>query len=247
MNPLRDQNSTVLRLPERLSLLSLIAMLASCLPAPWLEPAVHAAPAGDGQLLVLEFIQPTNRAVFSTRDEIPIVLRAVASNDVFLTADVFANQARIGAVSYCCALCPCFRPQAGQETILQIPVPWEEGRPPSRPWQGWTNVQAGSYRLTAQATGENGSMLESAPVTITVLDRTLRIFVTSDGSATLVIPKGSLVPGGYDLEASQDLRTWTRLGPFEPGNVAAFYFDVPPETAREKRFYRSVYVPPPIP
>jgi len=58
---------------------------------------------------------------------------------------------------------------------------------------------------------------------------------------TLVIPQGSMVPGGYDLEASQDLQSWTRLGPFEPGNVAAFYFDVPPETAREKRFYRSVY------
>jgi len=58
---------------------------------------------------------------------------------------------------------------------------------------------------------------------------------------------GSLVAGEYDLEASPDLRTWTRLGPFQPGNVAAFYFDVPPESARERRFYRSVYIPPRVP
>jgi hypothetical protein len=53
-----------------------------------------------------------------------------------------------------------------------------------------------------------------------------------------------LVPGGYDLEASEDLQKWTRLGPFLPGDVAAFYYDVPPTSAREMRFYRSVYVPP---
>jgi hypothetical protein len=116
-----------------------------------------------------------------------------------------------------------------------------------RPWQGWTNVQAGSYRLTARAAGKNGTLVEAAPVTITVLDLHLEIFMNSDGRVTLVISQGSLVPGGYDLEASQDLRTWTRLGSFEPGDVAAFYFDVPPESARERRFYRSVYVPPPVP
>ena len=180
-------------------------------------------------------------------DEIPIVLRAVASNDVFSTAEVFANQSPIATVSYCCSLCPCFYPQEGQELILQIPVPWDLTRPPWRPWQGWTNVQAGSHRLTARATGRNGSMVEAAPVNITVIDRTLRIFVGSDGTVTLVIQQGSLVPGGYDLETSQDLHTWSRLGPFGPGNVAAFYFDVPPESARERRFYRSVYVPPRVP
>jgi hypothetical protein len=39
------------------------------------------------------------------------------------------------------------------------------------------------------------------------------------------------------------LRTWTRLGPFLPGNVAAFYYDDPPASARARRFYRSVRVP----
>jgi hypothetical protein len=113
-----------------------------------------------------------------------------------------------------------------------------------RPWQGWTNVFAGTYQLTARATGEIGTVVEAVPVTITVIDRTLEVFGNGDGSFTLVIPQGSLVPGGYDLEASADLHSWTRLGPFEPGNVAAFYFDVPSEAARGKRFYRSVYIPP---
>jgi len=218
-----------------------------CLLAVLLTPVSHTAFAGEIQSPVLEFIAPTNIAVFSTLDEIPIVLRASAPNDVILSADVLANQGKIATASYCCSLCPCGVPQAGQETILQIPVPWEEGRPPPRPWQGWTNVQAGIYRLTARAVSEKGSMVEAMPVTITVLDLALRIFVRSDGVVELVIQQGSLVAGSYDLEVSQDLRTWTRLGSFEPGNVAAFYFDVPPENARARRFYRSVHVPPPGP
>ena len=208
---------------------------------------LRAAEVSEASMPVLEFIQPTNGAVFSTLDEIPIVLRAFAPNDVFSSADVSANQQHIATVQYCCAFCPCARPIEGQETILQIAVPWDGGMPPSRIWQGWTNVQAGSHRLTARATGENGTELEAAPITIAVVDRTLHIFVTSDGAATLVIPQGSLVPGGYDLEASQDLLAWTRLGPFQPGNVAAFYYDLPPATAPQQRFYRSVYVPPPDP
>jgi hypothetical protein len=56
-----------------------------------------------------------------------------------------------------------------------------------------------------------------------------------------------MVRGGYDLEASRDLRAWTRLGAFQPGNVAAFYFDVPPEIATDQRFYRSLFIPPGTP
>ena len=92
--------------------------------------------------------------------------------------------------------------------------------------------------------GENGTVIEASPVTVTVLDLTLRIYVNADGAVTLVIPQGSMVPGGYDIEASPDLQSWTRLGPFAPGNVAAFYFDLPPESAPLRKFYRSVYVPP---
>jgi hypothetical protein len=197
----------------------------------------------EAQTPVLQFIAPTNGALFSTTDEIPIMLRAVASNDVFLTADVFANHVKLATVSYCCSLCPCWHPLPGEETTLQIPVPRNAGHPASRAWQGWTNVLAGTYELTAVATGDLGTRLEAKPVTITVLDLSLRIWVSPDGSVNLVIPEGSLVPGGFELEASQDLRTWTRLGPFQPGNVAAFYFE-PPEQFQERRFYRSAYTPP---
>jgi hypothetical protein len=225
--------------------LSPVAILITSSLAMMLEVSGRAAVVGDAASPVLQFIEPANGAVFSTRDEIPIVLRAFATNDVFLTADVFADQFKIATASYCCALCPCWAPQPGDETILQIPVPWDGTRPPPRPWQGWTNVPAGTHRLTARATGDNGTMVEAAPVTITVIDRTLRIFLRADGGATLVIDQGSLVAGSYDLEASQDLRAWTRLGSFEPGNVAAFYFDVPPDNARAKKFYRAVFIPPP--
>src|SRR5689334_13452145 len=119
---------------------------------------------------VLEFLQPTNNSVYSTRDEIPIVLRAYAPDDVFLTAELLANRAVFATASYCCWGCPCFHPLPGDETILQIPVPHELGIPPARTWRGWTNVHAGEYLLVARATGESGTMIESAPVRVTVLD-----------------------------------------------------------------------------
>src|SRR3954471_14370784 len=101
MNPLRDQASTLLRLSKRLFWLRLMSMASGCL----LAMSAKGSPTGDGQVPVLEFIQPTNGAVFSTLDEIPIVLRAVASNDVFLSGEVFANQwKKVGDVSYCCSL-----------------------------------------------------------------------------------------------------------------------------------------------
>ena len=194
---------------------------------------------------VLEFQQPTNHSVFSNTDEIPVVMRAFAPEDVFLSAELFASTRSIATLSFCCWLCPCAHPVPGMETVLQIPVPRNAGDP-FRAWQGWTNVEPGTYWLTARAMGENGTVVEAPPVNITVFDRRLYAQVRGDGSVALVIPGGSLVFGGYDLEVSEDLITWTRAGSFEPGNVAAFYLDIPPPgTAR--RFYRSVYLPPAAP
>jgi len=201
-----------------------------------------AAPGGGTSVAKLEFLEPPTNAIYSTRDEIPLVLRAFSSNDVFLTADVFADNVQIADTSFCCWLCPCALPQEGEPTILQIPVPRLESSPPGRVWQGWTNVPAGVHRLTARSVGRNGTVVLATPISITVIDRTLRIGVSPDRKVVLTIPEGSMVPGRYDLEASDDLQTWTRLGPFSPGNVAAFYWDDPPPSARE-RFYRSVYVP----
>src|SRR5689334_6097588 len=114
----------------------------------WLVTAflsnVDRVPGADSSA-ILEFTQPTNHAVFSTTDEIPVVLRAFASNDVFYTAQIFANNAQIATASFCCSLCPCYHPEPGQETTLQIPVPWNGTNVRTRPWQGWTNVHAGSY------------------------------------------------------------------------------------------------------
>jgi len=240
---MRHKNSTSLgTFKRRVALGSLAALVGSLLVLAIFPATAHADLATATNSSVLAFIEPTNNAVFSTMDEVPIVLRASALNDVFLSAEVLANNRTIATAVFCCPFCPCARPVEGEETTLQIPVPWKNGMPPPRTWQGWTNIQAGMYRLTARATGENATVVEAAPVNITVLDRTLRIFYRTDGSVTLVIPQGSLITGGYDAEASQDLRTWTRLGPFQPGNVAAFYFDDPPENARERGFYRSVYV-----
>jgi hypothetical protein len=85
----------------------------------------------------------------------------------------------------------------------------------------------------------------AAPVNITVLDLTLQIYRGADSSVVLSIAMGAMVRGGYDVEISEDLQTWTRLGEFSPGNVAAFYWDTPPENTRV-RFYRAVFVPPPV-
>src|SRR5206468_10908172 len=125
-----------------------------------LVPQAHPADSP-----VLQFLQPTNNAVFTSRDEIPIILRGYASNDVFPTADVFAHFQKIATVSYCCTLCPCVAPFPGYETILQIPAPRQGGMPPPNPWQGWTNVMAGMYQLTARATGQNATVVSAVPVT----------------------------------------------------------------------------------
>ena len=93
----------------------------------------------NGQGAALEFKQPANDTVFSSTDEIPILLRAFAPDDVFPTAELFADGGKIANLSYCCALCPCAAPQNGWETLLQIPVPWSGTMPPSRPFQGWSN------------------------------------------------------------------------------------------------------------
>lgn len=243
MKLIRNQTATCIELGNQLGLFGLYAVVFGCLLGLPIAGAVNAATTALTDPPILEFIQPSNNAVFSTLDEIPIVLRSSAPGDVISSADVFVNQQKLARVSYCCWLCPCFRPGPGQELILQIPVPWEGGRPSTRTWQGWTNVSAGIHWLTARAVGENGTKVEATPVRITVFDRTLHLIVNPDGSVALVIPQGSLTEGSYDLEASEDLRAWTRLGAFDPGNVAAFYFDVPPGSARRQRFYRSVYIP----
>ena len=128
---MRNQGLTRLGTPTRRVCQSSLAGLGGCLLAMLLGPA-HASPATGTNLPMLQFVEPTNNAVFSMLDEVPIMLRAWAPDDVFISADVLANHQTIGSAVYCCPFCPCARPLEGQETILQIPVPWEDRMPPPR-------------------------------------------------------------------------------------------------------------------
>jgi len=239
---LRNSISTGLTRSESVPSIGHYLIFAILLPAVSLI-TMNCFSTAEAQVATMGFTQPTNNTVFSTLDEIPISLRAISVEDVFPAAELFGDGNKIADLSYCCALCPCAAPQNGRETILQIPVPWNGTSPPPRPFQGWTNPPVGVHRLTARALGEHGTTVEAAPVTVTVIDPSLEIFKNTDGTLTLVIPQGSLTPGRYDLEASDDLRNWMRVGEFEPGNVAAFYFGIPIDTGRKTRFYRSVYIP----
>jgi hypothetical protein len=78
MNRRRNQTRRLLPRSDCLAPLSFLAAFFSCLPLSLLATAMQAATAG-AQLPILEFIEPTNNAVFSTLDEIPIVLRASGS------------------------------------------------------------------------------------------------------------------------------------------------------------------------
>lgn len=62
---------------------------------------------------------------------------------------------------------------------------------------------------------------------------------SGDGQLHFVLPEGSLVAGEFDLQMSHDLITWERVGPFEPGDVAAFARDIPPKDDPRPRFYRA--------
>jgi len=106
------------------------------LSAVWLT-VLNCEWKADAQVAALEFNQPTNNAVFSNLEEVPILVRGAAmEHDVFAVGELFADGKKIADLSYCCALCPCAAPQVGQETILQIPVARNETTAPSRPFQG---------------------------------------------------------------------------------------------------------------
>src|SRR4051794_9179093 len=110
MKPARNKPSTGLKKLEAIPLLRVSFLRATFFWVSWLS-------AGDGTLkadapvAMLEFNQPTNNAVFSRMDEVPILLRAFAPDDVFPTAELFSDGAKIADLSYCCAFCPCAAPQ----------------------------------------------------------------------------------------------------------------------------------------
>ncbi len=196
---------------------------------------------------VLEFLQPRDGFVYSSRDEIPVILRGMMPSDIISSVEILAGGNPIGIGMSCCPFCPCPRPQEGVEATFQIPTPWDGGVIPQRMWQGWKNATPGTYRLTARATGEMGGYVEAQEVTITVvdaveLDLRLRVSPMDGGAFQFVLPSGSLVSGGFALETSFDLKVWKYVGDFSPGNVATFFTLTPPNDGRAERYYRAVRV-----
>jgi hypothetical protein len=170
---------------------ALLLWLASALAV----PATQASQFGVSRLT---FTEPRDGLVYMAASNVPITLRAFAPDDVFLSAEVFADGQSIGVATFCCPLCPCAHPFPGQKTVLQIPAPWNGGPPPAQVWQGWTNVPSGIHHLMARAVGENGTVAESAPVTISVREVKLFIGPNSEHEEeyVLVIPNGALVDDG---------------------------------------------------
>lgn len=192
----------------------------------------------------MEFAEPLSNAVYSNKDEIPVLIHASAAEDAILSAELFVDGVSAGVASFCCPFCPCAYPIDGMDTWLQRFAPWEDGKPPLKMVEGLPPLRAGSHRLVAKAFSRNGAVLESAPVTLLVVDRSIAIHHQADGSVQLVIREGSMTPGHFDLEVSADLNSWTRVGEFLPGNVAAFFTDPPQIPPWPSRYYRSVFVPP---
>ncbi len=200
--------------------------------------------AEDPIIPLLEVVEPVHGGVFALSEAIPLVLHAAVADDVITRAEVLVNGEPLATAVFCCVWCPCARPRAGQETTLQLPAVWDGVGEPPLPWRGWRAPRAGTYRVAARGMGEEGTEVEAAAVTITVVDLALQLSLLDDGAAWLVLPEGALVPGGWDLEVSEDLTDWTRLGAFSAGAVAAFYLDPPSASPRGSRFYRAVYTPP---
>ncbi|MFN0125969.1 MAG: hypothetical protein ACKV19_04705 [Verrucomicrobiales bacterium] len=156
---------------------------------------------GAGQTAVLEFTEPRDGAVYSTLDEIPVALRAADANDVFLSAEVLVDGHVLGTAQYCCSWCPCPNPPDGLETTPRLPTPWDgELPPPPDQWRGWKPGHPGIFRLTARATGRNGTVVQTGPITIVVFDPHPRLQVGADG-------KGDHRPAGRIPRAR-----WIRSG-----------------------------------
>jgi hypothetical protein len=202
---------------------------------PLISPLTAAEPP-------LQFIEPKDGQLFIAPASVPIVVRGYSPDTVFANAELFANQTRIATLTFCCYLCPCAFPIPGIATTLQIPVVGNEF-PPPRSWQDWTNVPAGTYRLVAKSMGQSGVMVETPPITVEVipsgLDLRLRVNLSADGSMQFVIPDGSLVPGQFVLEASDNFLTWNHVADFSPGNMFAIAEVQPGATVPKAQFYRA--------
>lgn len=206
----------------------------------WLGFGMTAAGSGP----VLEFLEPAPGSVYLAGAEVPVVLRIEVPGEIASSAEVFVDGVSVGVAVYCCRFCPCPAPSEGLALVLQLPSLVDDF-PTGPPWRGLTGLTPGSHRLTARAVAGLGTEVSAAELVVTVLPITpdeLQLSAAEGLTGTLefVLPSGSLVPGGFAMWLSHDLIRWSRLDDFQPGNVAAFFSDVPDPMDRRPRFYRAI-------
>jgi len=185
-----------------------------------------------------EFLDPAPYSAFIEGSEIPLVLAAQVEGETVTMAEVFVDGEPAGTAIYCCPVCRCPPPINGSRIELRLP-----SLAGGSPWQGLTNISRGFHQITATATGSGGTVVSAAAIEVVVLagdDLRLRVSTDADRQLLFVLPGGSLVFGGFDMWVSHDLKGWTRLGPFEPGAVAAFFRDQPDDADPRPRYYRAL-------
>jgi hypothetical protein len=190
----------------------------------------------------LEFAEPADNARFVEGAEVPLVLRASLPDGFISSADVFIDGRLLGTALYCCRLCRCAPIVNGATNELRLPAPLDGGTADGV-WTGIRDLAPGTYRLTAVATDGTGKLPEARAVTVTVLPADgfrLRVQQGDEGLLLFTLPMGSMLDVGFDMWISHDLVEWRRLGPFEPGNVAAFFRDRPDPADSRPRYYRAL-------
>lgn len=226
--------SRTVHLPTRLAwpLLATVAAFALKL---------HASPGAEFRL-----IEPAPGAVFDEGEPIPVAAFAWAPDDLFTSAEFFANQQSIGIGIFCCPLCPSAHPSPGIATTLQIPFPLAPGETPRpNPWQGWVGATPGTHLLIARTTCANGTQLETAPITIHVRPaprRTLQLSIqrAEGNKLQFALIDGAISMTGFTMQRSHDLKTWEAFGEFSPGAVTAF-FETPLDTNETRPvFFRAI-------
>lgn len=106
----------------------------------------------------------------------------------------------------------------------------------------WTNVPVGQYRLIARAIDNLGLAADSIPVNVTVgapvtAPRLVNVGLTPAGAIEFSF-EGT--PGSaFQVQASTNLKTWTKVGDVVLGPGATPFVDAAPQTLSH-RFYRLV-------